>query len=67
MIEILLSMEVDMFIARKRKETMNSIADASLKMEGDRHEAARDVATTGISAAQVNLNKTMIYSYMVNS
>lgn len=51
MIEILLSMEVDMFFARKRKEMTSTITDASLKMEGNRHKAALDIATTRISVS----------------
>lgn len=45
LIEILLSMEVDIFLARKRKEMMSNVTDASTKMEGDRHKEALDIAT----------------------
>jgi len=40
LIETLLSIEVDMFYDRKRKELLTSTTDASRKQEGDRHSKA---------------------------
>lgn len=55
LIEVLLSMEVDMFFTRKRKEFMSSVTEASAKMEGDRHKASLDIATSRVST-EVLLN-----------
>lgn len=43
LVEVLLSIEVDMFFARKRKEVMSSTADASKKVEGGRHTLALSI------------------------
>ena len=37
LIEVLLSVEKDLFFERKRKESMVSVSDASKKQEVDRH------------------------------
>ena len=52
LIEVLLSMEVDMFFARKRKEVMSNVADASKKVEGDRHRLAQSIANSHIQVIQ---------------
>ena len=40
LIEVLLSVEVDMFYERKRKELLSSTTEASKKQEGGRHSKA---------------------------
>ena len=49
LIEVLLSVEKDMFFERKRKETVTSISDASKKQEGDRHNRGLDIDNSRIS------------------
>ena len=43
LIEVLLSVEVDMFYERKRKELLTSTTEASRKVEGDRHTKGQSI------------------------
>ena len=45
LIETLLSVEVDMFYERKRKELLASTTEASRKQEGDQHSKAKDIVS----------------------
>ena len=49
LIEILLSVEKDVFFERKRKEIVVSISDASKKQEGDRHARGLDIDDSRIN------------------
>ena len=48
LIETLLSVEIDMFYERKRKELLTSTTEASRKQEGHRHSKAKDIDSAKI-------------------
>ena len=48
LIEVLLSVEKDVFFERKRKETVVSVSDASKKQEGDRHTRGLSIDSSRI-------------------
>ena len=50
LIGFLLSVEIDMFYERKRKELLTTTTEASRKWEGDRHSNAQNINDTRISA-----------------
>ena len=44
LIEVLLTLEVDMFYDRKRMEVFTSTTEVSLQLEGDRHSKGQTIA-----------------------
>ena len=50
LITVLLSVEVDMFYDRKRKEVLSSTTEASLKVEGDRHSRGMSIMDLKVHA-----------------
>ena len=68
LIETLLSVEVDMFYERKRKELLTSTTEASRKQEGDRHSKAKDIDSARIHSQvfyvhYLELNMVFIHAY----
>ena len=68
LIETLLSVEVDMFYERKRKELLTSTSEASRKLEGDRHSKAKDIDSPRIHSQvfyvhYIKLNIVFIHAY----
>ena len=59
LIEVLLSVEVDMFYERKRKELLTSTTELSRKQEGDRHSKAITIDSARI-CSQVSHDKIHI-------
>lgn len=50
LIEVLLSVEEDMFYERKRKEILYSTTEASRKIEGDRHTKGQSIDNLKVHA-----------------
>jgi hypothetical protein len=52
---VLLSVEVDMFYDRKRKEVLSSTTEASLKVDGDRHSRGMSIMDVKVHAQVLSL------------